>query len=213
MEGQVPVEVAALPGALREEFEQGTARAGHQRVWMVLGRPVVLQREVDPGVRRMAAEGFPGEPDLVFVLTGDLLGVRRPHLVPLVVRVHLVADDPAPDSAMGGVRRRPPPGDEVGEGFVAGASFGGYRVSGHRRAFGRVGFRVDGQGADAFVGRAIRNHDERDQHSPVAQRLDLAVHRLSVLLVNREREAIGRGGELPGLGFLLGRKQAVEGDV
>ena len=55
---------------------------------------MVLHGEVDAGVGGMTAQGSPGEADLVFVLGRELLDRDRTHLVPLVVRVHLVADDP-----------------------------------------------------------------------------------------------------------------------
>ena len=41
MEGQIPVEVAAFTGTLREEFEEGATRAGLERILMTLGRPAV----------------------------------------------------------------------------------------------------------------------------------------------------------------------------
>ena len=104
-------------------------------------------------------------------------------------------------------------GDEVGKRLIAGAALRRDRVGGHGRAFHRIGFRVDGQISDAFVGRAISNDDQRHHDAFVAEGLDLPIHRLDVFLVEHEREAIGRGGDLARLGFLLGGEQSVERDV
>ena len=73
MEGQVPVEVAALAGPFRKQFEQSATRAGLKRILMTLGRPAVRHRDVHAGVGRMLTQGFPGEADLIFVLLSDLL--------------------------------------------------------------------------------------------------------------------------------------------
>ena len=119
----------------------------------------------------------------------------------------------APDAAVRSVGRRPATGDEVGERLIAGAALRRDRVGRHRRAFDRVGLRVDGQTPDALVGRAIGDDNQRHHDPLVAEGLDLPIHRLDVFLVDDVSVAVGRGGELARLGFLLGGEQAVERDI
>ena len=174
---------------------------------------MVLHREIDAGVGGMMTQRFPGEAHLVFILDGDFLDRGRPHLMPLMVRVYLIADDPAPDASIRGVDRRPSSSDEIREGLIASAAFRCDRVGGHRRAFHRIGLGVSRKSADAFVGRAIGDDDECQYDALIAQGFDLSIHRPDVTFVEREDESIRRGRELAGFGFLLGGEQAAEIEI
>jgi len=174
---------------------------------------MVLHREVDAGVGGVATQRFPGEADLVLVLDGELFDGHRAHLVPFVVGVDLIADDPAPQSAMRVVGGTPATRDEVGESFVTGASFGAHGVRRHGRAPGRIGVRMDRQRADTRIGGAVGDQDGRDDDAAVAERLDVPVDGLGVGLVDREREAVRGSRRLAGFRFLGRREQAVQREV
>ena len=102
----VPVKIATAPGNARKRIQEVTAR---RRLLLAdavhADAPVMIEGDVNSRILYRLADRLMSDAYRLLVLRSHLFQARQAHVVPQPVRVHFIANDPAPHAAMG---RLPP---------------------------------------------------------------------------------------------------------
>lgn len=120
----------------------------------------------------MSANGGVRDAEGFFVFTGGGFEWHEAHVVPEEVRVNLVADDPAPDAPVLGMRTAPALGKFADDGIEETVC----RIHGTDREFVVFAMaRMQDHGIDGRVLGRIGNDDEIDDDARVRERFDLCI--------------------------------------
>ena len=147
---------------------------------------------------------------LVFV--GELLEGARSTVVPHMVRVDFVADDPAPDASVRGFFARIAICEEFASSAEPVSCVLGLNVArGYRVTAILLGCRMDHQGINSRVACGHREDNQIDDESGIGERLDLAVDIRQISV----REIVSSAIAFPFrcIGLLLLGKHCIEGKV